>query len=313
MGIDEIPVEVLCNEMCITFMTRLFNKCYADGVYPTLWKRGIINPIPKGNLSGDNMCNPALYRGITLAVASYKIFCGILNARLQEFADKNGLIAEEQNGFRSKRSCIDHIMSVVNIVESRIKKQHNTFAAFIDFKQAYDGIPRDLLWDKLENIGFMSNSRFVNALKGIYDSVKCTVRINGHLSKWFDVSNGLKQGCLLSPILFSIYINDLVEKIKSTCSGIPIKDENVCVLMYADDLVILARNERDLQSMLDVIYEWCEKWKIIINSEKSQVVHFRSKSVDKTSVNFYVGNNCLKVVEQYKYLGLYLNEYNYGF
>ena len=309
VGIDQIPVEVLYNDTCIDFMLHLFNKCYVDGVYPTLWKKSIINPIPKGNLGNDKMYNPEFYRGITLAAASYKLFCGILNSRLQVFAELNGLIADEQNGFRSKRSCVDHIMSVVNIVESRIKKKQSTYAAFIDFKQAYDGISRDLLWKKLEKIGFIVGSRFFNALKGIYDTVQCSVRVNGHLSNWFEVSNGLKQGCLLSPILFNLFINDLVTQIKNLCTGISVKGENVCLLMYADDLVLLARNERELQCMLNVLNDWCSKWQVNINSEKSQIVHFRAKCIEKNSVNFYVGENLLKTVDKYKYLGLYLNEY----
>ena len=217
---------------------------------------GIINPIPKGS---SELRNPDLYRGITLAVATYKLFCGVINSRLQFFAEKHGLIADEQNGFRGKRSCIDHIMSLVNIVESRIKKKQNTFAAFIDFRKAYDSISRDLLWKKLATCGINVNGRFFKALQGIYDNVQCSVKVNGHLSDWFQVTTGLKQGCLLSPIIFNMYINDLVSNIKELCTGIPIAGENVCLLMYADDLVLLARNERDLQNMLNVLHEWCEK------------------------------------------------------
>ena len=145
VGIDDIPVEVLFNDQCIQFMLSLFNKCYESGIYPSMWKMGMINPIPKG--STQDVRNPTLYRGITLAVASYKLFCGVINNRLQIFAEKHGLICEEQNGFRKGRSCTDHIMSLVNVVESRIKKKQSTLAAFIDFKKAYDSINRDLLWN----------------------------------------------------------------------------------------------------------------------------------------------------------------------
>ena len=89
------------------------------------------------------MCNrtdPLCYRGITLAVSSYKLFCSVLNNRLTGWAEDNNLIANEQNGFRQDRNCIDHINSLVNIAESRIKKNHNTYATFIDFKKAYDSI-----------------------------------------------------------------------------------------------------------------------------------------------------------------------------
>ena len=281
--------------------------CYESGVYPTVWKLGVINPIPKS--STTDVRDPSLYRGITLVVASYKLFCSVLNSRLQIFAEENDLIHDEQNGFRPKRSCTDHLMSLVNIVSSRISKKHNLFAAFIDFKKAYDGINRELLWSKLIGIGIHPDGKFLKALKGIYNNVKCAVKVNGHLTNWFPVSNGLKQGCLLSPILFNLYINDLVTTIKQSCSGLSIGGENVCTLMYADDLVLLAKNENDLQSMLDALSSWCEQWQISINSDKSEVVHFRSKGRTRSSFVFKVGESHLKTVSKYRYLGLFIDEY----
>jgi hypothetical protein len=79
--------------------------------------------------------------------------------------------------------------------------------------------------------------------------------------------------------------------------------------MYADDLVLLARNERDLQAMLHTLYNWCTKWQVEINMDKSNVMHFRNESVTRTNVEFTVGCNMLKGTDKYKYLGLMLSEY----
>ena len=73
------------------------------------------------------------YRGIALAPSSYKLFCGILNNRLVKWADANGILADEQNGFRKGRSIVDHISSLTNIIETRKLKRKQTFVAFIDF------------------------------------------------------------------------------------------------------------------------------------------------------------------------------------
>jgi hypothetical protein len=306
-GVDEIPVEVLCNENCMQFLCDLFNACFQSGVFPEMWKMGVISPVPKSNMTDPR--DPSYYRGITLAVSSYKLFCSILNHRLQEWADLNDLIAEEQNGFRKERSSVDQLLTLVNIVESRIKCKQNTFAAFIDFKKAYDLVNRDLLWNKLRSLGMEQNSKILNALQGIYNNVKCCVKVNGITTDWFNVSTGLRQGCLLSPLLFNLYINDLVNVIKQSCTGIPIGGENVCILMYADDLVLLARNERDLQNMLDVLAHWCQQWNVKVNAEKTEIVHFRKNGVEVTNVNFKIGESFLKTVSEYKYLGLILNEF----
>ena len=82
------------------------------------------------------------------------------------------------------------------------------------------------------------------------------------------MSIGLRQGCVLSSLLFNLYVNDLVINLKQLCSSIPIGGENVVSLMYADDLVLLARNERDLQHMLEAVNQWCSVWNVTVNSDK---------------------------------------------
>ncbi len=91
-------------------------------------------------------------------------------------------------------------------------------------------------------------------------NVKCNVQIHGCNTEWFNVTVGLRLGCILSPILFNMNINDLVIHLKQLCSGIPVGGENVVSLMYADDIVLLASKERDLQRMLDVLDQWCMQW-----------------------------------------------------
>ena len=293
------------NEQSIDFMYKVFNKCLKQGIFPSAWRKGVITPIPKGG--SKNALDPSNYRGITVAVSTYKLFCSILNDRLQAWCNINNILAEEQNGFRSERSCMDHVNALVNMIETRKILKQNTFAAFIDFEKAYDHIDRQLLWKKLENIGLHGN--IMCTLRGLYTDVSCCVQVNGSKSNWFDVNTGLKQGCLLSPLLFNLYINDLVDSINSNCKGIPFGDEKVCILLYADDSVLVAQNEAELQCMLNILGNWCKKWKVKVNSGKSEIVHFRRKSVFCTNVKFQVSNLTLKVVNQYKYLGLVLNEF----
>ena len=138
------------------------------------------------------------------------------------------------------------------------------------------------------------------ALLAIYDNVRCSVRINGKLTEWFDVSCGLKQGCSFSSILFNLYIHDLIVKIDSLNLGIDIDGEKVGMLVYADDIVLLAENEEELQQLLHELNLWCENNKLEVNASKSKVIHFRIPSKPRTNVVF----RC----RQYLYLGLLLTE-----
>ena len=247
------------------------------------------------------------YRGIALAPASYKLFCGILNNRLIKWAETNEILADEQNGFRKGRSTIDHISSITNIIETRKLKHKQTFAAFIDFRKAYDSINRPLLWTKLEDLGIGGN--ILTVIKSIYNDVQYCVRLNGIDTNWFRVTNGLKQSFMLSPLLFNMFINNLVETIKGLGIGVDIGQEKVSILMYADDLVLLAENENDLQLLLNVLSDWCRSNRINVNETKSNVVHFCTPSIPMTNFAFSCCDKEIQLAAQYNYLGLLLTEF----
>ena len=148
-----------------------------------------------------------------------------------------------------------------------------------------------------------------NALTSLYDGVQCCVRVNGLKTNWFTVNCGLKQGCNLSTLLFNLFINDLVDTINSTNIGIDIDGESVAALLYADDLVLLATSEQDLQIILNVLNNWCDKNRMTINENKANVVHFRTPSMERTNHSFTCVKRKLVVTDRYKYLGLILTEY----
>ena len=95
-----------------------------------------------------------------------------------------------------------------------------------------------------------------------------------------------KQGDTLSPTLFSIYINDLAKVLKESGIGIDVNGYKVCVLLYADDLVLLADNEKDLQTLLDLMHTWCIEWRLCINYTKSNIVHFRGSRKKRSNFSF---------------------------
>ena len=305
-GADSIPVEVYKNATAISCLHILFNVCFRTGNIPTEWGKGIINPIPKSN-SYDQR-DPLSYRGITLASSLYKLYCAILNNRLTRWVEENGKLVDEQNGFRKDRNTIDQVTSLINLIETRQKKRLPTFCAFIDFKKAFDLVDRNLLWKRLNETGV--KGKMLNALKSLYTSVVSCVRVNGFTTDWFNVKNGLRQGCSLSPILFNMFINDFALSVQALGKGIKLHDdERVSILLYADDIVLLAENENDLQSMLNLLDTWCSSNHLKINPTKSQIIHFRPKSAPKTNFTFTCGSNELKIVDRYVYLGLTLTEF----
>ena len=116
--------------------------------------------------------------------------------------------------------------------------------------------------------------------------------------------SGVKQGDNLSPILFSIFINDLVQEENDLRLGIGIGDSRLSILLYADDIALLASEEISMQTMLNKIHEWCKRWRMLINAKKSKVMHFRHARTKRSEFNFKIGDNRLETTDRYKYLGV---------
>jgi hypothetical protein len=145
-----------------------------------------------------------------------------------------------------------------------------TYCAFIDVRKAYDRVWRPGLWDKLARAGI--GGRCLGMLRAMFTNVPRAVRINGQYSEDFDVSAGVPQGSVLSPYLYAVYINGLHEALQKAGLGIRIYDSLVPLLMYADDVVLLARSPAELQAMLKVMENYAAKWRFNFNQDKSNVV-----------------------------------------
>ena len=174
------------------------------GKVPNEWTKGIINPIFKS----DDPSNPFYYRHITLLSIPCKIYTDILNRRLTQWLEANDVLFVGQNGFRKGGSCLDHIYTLYTIINSRQLKCKGTFV-LCRRKKAFDTVNKDCLWFKLMRIGI--KGKFLNAVQSLYVDMSCTVNVNNHHTVWFTVSQGVKQGCVISPTLFSVYVNDLAK------------------------------------------------------------------------------------------------------
>lgn len=137
-----------------------------------------------------------------------------------------------------------------------------------------------------------------------------------HHTDYFDCTLGVKQGDSISPTLFACFVNDLSKEIKEKNVGVNITINNsdnntfkVSNLLYADDVVLLAETEQDLQEMLNVTNSWCNKWRMEVNLTKTNILHIRKKSQPRSTFRFKLGEQIVKYCEEYKYLGITLNEY----
>ena len=296
---------MLQSDTCIHFLHKLFFVCFETGKIPEAWEYGIITPLLKDPTSDSR--NPMNYRGITVTSAVYKAYCNVLNQRLTFWAESAGKLTYFQNGFREKRTTIDHLTTITSIIENRKSMKKSTYVAFVDFSKAYATKNRELLWTKLESYGI--NGKMIQSLQFLYRNVKCAVKLNYLKTDWFSVKSGLKQGCILSTLLFNLYLNDLSYVLSTTNKGIVVDNTYINHLCYPDDLILVAETEHDLQHLLNILSNWCNENCMTINVNKTKAVHFRNKSVARSSFQFKCGESPIEYTDKYKYLGLVLNEH----
>ena len=306
VGTDNLPYEIFKTGATNDLLVNLFNKIYDTGIIPTVWRLAVIKPIPKNSLTDPHL--PLQYRGISLLSTVYKLYSSVLNNRIINASEENECFTEEQNGFRKNRSCADHLFTLTSVIRNRKHQRLPTFVAFVDLEKAFDRVDRKLLFYKIRKLGF--GGKLYEAIKNIYQQCKARINVSGCLTDEFTTDFGVRQGDCLSPTLFGLFINDLASDIKTSGRGIYINDDlRIKILMYADDLAIISESEEDLQTMLNSLHDWCKKWRMRVNVTKTKVVHFRIKSQPCTTTKFTYGNETMDITDNYKYLGLILDEH----
>lgn len=301
-GLNRITYEFFKNAPG-NFLSRLvavFNKIYDSGIIPSNFKDALIFPLHK---KGDTSL-VSNYRGISFIDVEAKIFTGILLNRLADWIVKHNIISEFQAGFRKTYATIDNIFSLVNLIEIKLEErsQKKMYLFFIDLKSAFDSVPRDLLFYKLAMIGL--SYKFTNVIRNLYDGTRAVVWGEEGVSEFFSTHSGVKQGCLLSPTLFSIYINDLTDILGG---GVCLGGINIRILLYADDIVLIADKPEILQQMINSLSSYCQDWGLSVNLEKSKILICRKKGgrLSKNERWYFEGQE-VEIVKKYKYLGVQL-------
>ena len=295
-GIDGLINEMFkySNETITPILTGLFNKILQEGCFPQLWREAIIFPI----LKGGSQHEPSNYRGISLLCSLSKIFTKLINNRLVMWADENNVRHEEQAGYRKNYSTVDQIFTLQCLVQKYLcKKKGRCYVIFVDFSKAFDAIPHLLLWFKLINTGI--HGRVLEVLRSMYLALKSCARTPEGITNFFECKTGTRQGCMLSPFLFILYIGELIDMLDELgCHGIYVNEyaKNIMILLYADDMALIADTVGRLQRMIDVLESYCCKWNMLVNLIKTKIMVFRRGGVlRKNEQWFYNEKSCFSI------------------
>ena len=284
--------------------TKLFNAIYSTGIFPQPWCESLITPIFK---SGDRQ-DPNNYRGICISSSLGKFFCSILNNRLMTYTEEKNIIHPSQIGFIPGNRTADHILTLKTLHDNFVKPHTNKkiYACFVDFKKAFDSVWHDGLLLKL--LEYKIGGRFYDLITNLYINTKCAVKIDDHRTSFFPYTIGVRQGCVLSPTLFNLYINELPKLLAETPESDPFILSNNVInsLLYADDLVILSQTQNGLQNCLNTLHTWSKKWLLEVNLKKTKVMILQKHKSNPKNMKFNIGNNQIFMTDEYTYLGINL-------
>ena len=164
-------------------------------------------------------------------------------------------LSKEQGGFREGRSTIDQVFCLDKVTKFIRRQGRKVFIAFLDIKAAYDSVPRGELWRQCENQGL--DHVTISCLRSLFDHNSAQLVVSQHRSRPIALPAGVLQGSVLSPLLYSIYLDPLVEKLRAHGPRISFPNDSTGInsLLYADDIALIASSPRDLRRLLTTAEE----------------------------------------------------------
>lgn len=315
-GPDKIPFSVLkvlfkSKEAC-KWLLLFLNQCFDQGRMPDEWAESEIFVLFKGKGSTDD---PNNYRGITLLNSMFKIYERLIYARMNIWAAERGILGENQFGFRKGRSTVDPVKVVLALIEKYPKLNRQPLhSLYIDVRKAFPSVPRSQLMNHLAFLGVPE--KMLRAIASHLSFNTARIRIGDVLTEKFFVNIGVREGGVLSPLLFAIYyagVLDIVNQflnLHSPSNPTLSEDSNVIGgLLYADDLVVFGLSREELQVRFDLVSQYFVEFGLSINVNKSEVLTFLPVRYPVRLCSQFsrikFGQSVLPEVSKVKYLGFW--------
>ena len=297
--------EISQDNPMVDSMTLLFNFIFKHEVWPKRWGQGIIVPLFKDGSRLD----PGNYRPIALLSVMGKIFGSIIENRLSDWSENSMVLADEQGGFRRRRGTPELIFSLREIILQRKALGQPTITTFIDARKAYDSVWREGNYLHLHNLGI--RGKIWRQLQSMNSNTENKIRLPFGETDWFKLTRGVAQGAVESPFLYSCFINGLAEDLRAKGLGIQAAGVLTPLLMYADDVVLLAATVEELRIMNQVATNYAFTNRYQFNGKKSNVMAFyadRPTMSQVVSEPWILFDEPVQVSTSYKYLGVDLTK-----
>lgn len=276
-------------------LTIIFNRSIITNEFPAAWKMAHVVPVLK---SGSRSCVEN-YRGISILSCAGKLLENYITRFLT--VELQPILSPDQHAYLSGKSTVTNLVEYISTILAHMESRLQIDAVYTDFSKAFDTVPHQLLLSKLRSYGVGTN--VVSWVESYLSGRSQAVEIDGSISSSVFVNTGVPQGSHIGPLLFAVFINDLLMQLKAAgvnCSA------------YADDLKIFlpVTNVNDstiLQHAINIVNIWCHSNGMKLNASKCQVITFSRKQNRTLLVDYFVGDTTITRVRTVKDLGVFLD------
>ena len=279
-------------------LTSIFNRCLAEGVFPDNLKIARVLPLFK---DGDQSI-PGNYRPISLLNAISKAFEHLIVDRIIAFLERHGILSHFQFGFQRRKSAVHAILLLIHKIRNTVDSGRFGCGIFLDLKKAFDTVDYDILFMKLEIIGFTGPA--LQLIRSYLSDRSQFIEAVGHKSDYCDLSLGVPQGSVLGPLLFLLYINDM-----------PLVS-NFSTVLFADDACLYCENSdlfalnTSVSAEMEKVYEWLIANKLSLNLVKTKYVIFTTAAKQLQTATFQIAirGSVIERSPSMRYLGVVIDQ-----
>lgn len=304
-GADNISIEMIraAGPGVMKDICKIIQNIYKGSAnIPDDWM--ITNFIALPKIKKTTKCEN--HRTIALIPHVMKIISKTIYNRIH--GNLNERLDTMQYGFRPKVGTVESIAALKTILMNRIHTKQETYLCFIDFVKAFDRVEHDLLVNTLRKRNV--NKRDIELIEDIYSRQQAFMQMDEDRVNPINIKRGVRQGCILSPLLFNTYADEMMNNIgeKFGVEALEDPDQTIDKITYADDTVLIAESEEDLKKMLNNIESEGKKWSIQINEKKTKTMVVKGKGHVPIKIKSNCGNKNIEQVKNFCYLGIQIGE-----
>ena len=295
-GIDNVTPSMLkgASTSFIGKLTEVVNESLKEGKVPASLLVGKMTLIDKKEPSLD----VAKKRPITVSSVMLSMVTKIVQKRMDTICEREGFYGPVQYGFRSRKSTVDCVFMILAALRNAKRNHQSISLAFCDIAKAYDSVCRELLYTKLRSIGF--GGRVVSLIRSMYFNDCVQINLAHGLSEPLFFTQGVKQGCSLSPLLFALYIASLGQALDNSKLGVKLGKVMITAIFFADDLLLLSRTpNRGMNKLLRIVSGFCMDMHMKLATSKTYIL-----TNSPNEISWKVDNVTIEEILVAKYLGV---------